>query len=1034
MLPFLSMRLYSRGNNLNLSKHIEKLKNGQLTIENVLEEDDIIQDLKLNTNSQFISMLSNEAIRKLMDYATRMPSSDDQKIGHKYPFNATEILCADNSCIQERIMNEINFKESDFYEQLNENKEEDQGEKKEEIEVEEDKKEEKNVDEQKEEKPEGKIEAGEKKEESGFVSGLNDAINKAKEEQKNKINEKTEHIEKTLEEKKPEEINTEKKEEIKKEEENKKEEPKPEEKREESKQEEELKNEEEKTEEKKEDSKKEVEEPKKEEVKEEPKPEAKNGENKQEEKKEEDKKEEQNQEIIQEETKKEEPKKEEQKQEEPKNDESKQEEPKKEEEKSEQNNLTEKKDEVKPEEIQSEDLKEEAKPTESQNEANTEEKEDEEVAKKEGENEEDEEEEKGQHKHIKDDEDEDNQRDNEENEDSENGEDVKVVTIYDNIDYLFTFLKESKETVSNHVLVGYFYKILNHLIRSQAIKIVQYIFDYPKKSKFDLLNAIVTHLNRKSMGSIVNKLLLFSDESNDLTDKKLLLATKMLEELEKTVEKDKYECICEVLASTLSNKTFYISFMNDPKLVELLFCLLEKSVENPKKLICVMNLLIKVNENVLKNLSSHCTKNLVQENPLDFMSLFNCDTTYPLDEKQISNEEMEEINKSVLLSLFTTLKKTEFKFFEDLGVYNQDNEEFITTYQQKQKKLGMKKLAQIEFLRTILDIFVNSYNSQFHEKTIEELIEILKNKNVFYNCHKLFFDFPFSNIYQTFYSQIIDIVINQSSPECLIEFFFKYSDEKGEKNLVSDLMDHYLNNLKFTFNSSNISFNPCSSYEVSLLNKFYKSDNENVKKLFNNDNNLKVFDEVLGEEINHIFEQKLLLSDNLGANLGEEDEKPLQTFGKSNFMEIIDEDISIYNTYKNGGDYKTQLNEKIEREKSEREKMEQEIVGEEEENKDEHINQDEDEENEEGIEEIGVDKEGEEEGKDANNGVEEVEQKDDEEKEKDNIEEKNELSDDKKSESTEESIEEKNYNDVNFWDPGIKPTDDIMSAMLNDIE
>ena len=219
-----------------------------------------------------------------------------------------------------------------------------------------------------------------------------------------------------------------------------------------------------------------------------------------------------------------------------------------------------------------------------------------------------------------------------------------------------------------------------------------------------------------------------------------------------------------------------------------------------------------------------------------------------------------------------------------------------------------------------------------------------------------------------------------------------------------------------------------------MLNKFYKSDNENVKKLFNNDNNLKVFDEVLGEEINHIFEQKLLLSDNLGANLGEEDEKPLQTFGKSNFMEIIDEDISIYNTYKNGGDYKTQLNEKIEREKSEREKMEQEIVGEEEENKDEHINQDEDEENEEGIEEIGVDKEGEEEGKDANNGAEEVEQKDDEEKEKDNIEEKNELSDDKKSESTEESIEEKNYNDVNFWDPGIKPTDDIMSAMLNDIE
>lgn len=122
MLPFLNMRLYGR-NNLNLNKHIEKMKNNQLTIENILEEDDIIQDLKLNTNSQFLSMLSNEAIRKLMDYATKIPEVDDQKIGHKYPFNATEILIADNSEIQSRIMNEIKYKESEFNEEQKEEKE-----------------------------------------------------------------------------------------------------------------------------------------------------------------------------------------------------------------------------------------------------------------------------------------------------------------------------------------------------------------------------------------------------------------------------------------------------------------------------------------------------------------------------------------------------------------------------------------------------------------------------------------------------------------------------------------------------------------------------------------------------------------------------------------------------------------------------------------------------------------------------------------------------------------------------------------------
>jgi hypothetical protein len=1045
------MRLY-RGNNLNLSKHIEKLKNNQLTIENVLEEEDIIQDLKLNSNSQFLSILSNEAIRKLIDYATRMPSSDDQKIGHKYPFNATEILCADNSSIQERIMNELQYKESEFYEDLKEgkddkeNKGDEKVEKKEEKEGEENKNEEKNTGEKKEEKKE----AGEQKPQINFVSAINNsinALNNAKnEEEKNKENENenNETTEKPKEEtQKDEETKLEeKKEEAKpeepKQEEAKKEEPKPEEQKPEEQKPEEQKPEEQKPEEQK------PEEAKKEEKPEEVKKQETTEDSKQEEKKEEPKPEEPKQEKKEEESKPEESKTEtaqtdklDKKPEEGK-EETKPEEAK------EETKPEEVKEETKPKEEQDQTKKDEVKPEEIKLEEN----ETEEEAKKENENEdEDDDEEKGQHKHFpKEDEEDDNQKENEENEDSEKEDDVKTVTIYDNIDYLFDFLKQSKETVTNHVLVGYFYKILNHLISSQSSKIVQYIFDYPKKSKFDVLDSIVVNLNRKSMGSIVNKLLLFSDEGIDLNDKKMLLVQRMLEELEKCTEKDKYECICEVLASTLTNKTFYISLMNNQKLVELLFSLLEKSVDNPKKLISIINLLIKVNENVLKNFSSTCTKNLTPENPLDFMSLFNYDNSYPLDEKQINKEEMDEINKNVLLSLFNTLKKTEFKFLEDLGVYNQDNEEFLTTYQQKQKKIGMKKLAQIEFLRTILDIFVNSYYNKFHETEIEELIKIIKDKNIFYNCHKLFFDFPFSNIYQAYYNQIIEIVMNQNAPECLVEYFFKYSDEKGEKNLVTDLMEHFFNNMKLTFNSSNKSFNPCFSYEITLLNKINQTDNEHLKNLFNEDNNLKVFDEVLGEEINHIFNQKLLLTDTLGANLGTEEEKPLPTFGKANFLEILEEDTNIYNIYKEGGNYKTKLEEKIEREKAEKEKAEkekadQEIVGEEEENKDEHIHQDDDEENEEGVEEIGVDREGDEEGE-KKNEAEENEKEDDEEKEKEKEKEEKEEkekedeenNDDKRSTSTEESAEEKKYNEVNFWAAPITPNDDIMSAILNDIE
>ena len=1026
MLPFLNMRLYGR-NNLNLNKHIEKMKNNQLTIENILEEDDIIQDLKLNTNSQFLSMLSNEAIRKLMDYATKMPEVDDQKIGHKYPFNATEILIADNSEIQSRIMNEIKYKESEFNEEQKEEKEnegEENKEKKEEKEPEAKKEEDKKEGESKEEGNKDKDKVEEKKPSGGFLQNINKAIHDIKEDDKKEkaedTKEKKEEAEKK-DESKPEEKKEEKPEEKKEEKpEEKKDEPKPEEKKDEAKPEEKKEEKpEEKPEEKKDESKpEEKKEEKPEEKKDEAKPEEKKDETKPEEKKDESKPEDKKDEAKPEEKK----------------DESKPEE---------------KKDEAKPE-----DKKDETKPEENKDEAKPEDKKEEE--KPEGENEEkkedkeeeggnpteDNDEEKGQHKHKNTEED--DEKDNEDNEESENEEDTKTVSVYDNIDHLFEFLKASKETVSNHVLVGYFYKILNHLITSQSsTKIVQYIFDYPYKNKFDLLGAFVNNLNRKSMGSIINKLLLFSEESSqfDFEKSKAILIKKMLEELEKTDEKDKYECICDVFSSTLTNKSFYALLMSNNELVELLFSLLEKSTGNPKKLISIMNLLIKVNENVLKNFSTHCTKNLIPENPLEFMNMFNYESSYPMDEKQITDEEMNEINNKVLSSMLNTLKKNEFKFLEDLGEYTQDNAEFKTTYLRDQKKIGMKKLAQIEFLRTILDIFVNAYNAGVNQNEITELIDMMKNKNIFYNCHKLFFDFPHSNIYQIFYNQIVEIVLNGASPENLVEYFCKYTDEqKVERNLVKDLMDNFFNKMKFTFSEQNVSFDSNVSFDVTLLNKIVTSENEKVKKLFENDNDFKVFNEVLGDQINNIFNQKLLLADNLGTNMGDgDDEKPLPTFGKLSFMEIVDEDTDIYNLYKKGEDYKTKLNEKLEREKAEREKMEQEIVGEEEENKDEQI--EDNEENEEGVEEAGVEKnEGEEEGEENNennneNGN-ENEKKEDEANKKENENENEESNEsmDKKSESTEESVEEKQYNDVNFWNAPIQPTDDIMSSILNDIE
>ena len=981
MLPFLNMRLYNRNNFMALQPFIEKMKSGQLTLENILEEDEIIQDLKTNQNSQFLSMLSHENIRKLIDYATKLPQSEDQKIGHKFPFNATELLCCDNCVITDRILNEIEVAEDSESE---EKEDDEKGEKDEEefVEVKED---------------EGKQEK-KKEEEPNKEEGVPN-----KDEKQNNEEPKKEGESKPVEEPKKEETKTEgenkageelKKEEPKKEEEQKKEEtktegenkPAEEPKKEDAKKEEEQKKEETKTE----GENKPAEEPKKEDAKKE-----------EEQKKEETKTEGENK-PVEEQKKEDDKKEEEQKKEETKTEgenkpveEQKKEEPKKEEE----NKSGEKNEDEETGQQKHQPKQEEEKEDENDNEN-----------------------------------DDDSKKENQGEEDSEKKQ-PKINIIYDNVDYLLQFLNSSEETKLNYVLVGYFYKILNHLFSYKSSKIIQYLFDYPKKSEFDPLDLLVKNMNRKSMGEIINKLLLFQEENyGDFTQKKMQLFERVLQELKDSKETSKYECICSTLETTLYNKGFFIEFMKDGKLIELLYTILEESKDQPKKLIAIMKLLIIINENALKFVVSRVTPQLSQENPMDFINMFS--NNYPLDDDvKDPNADTDELVKKMFANTFTALEKNKFNFLEDLDDYSSsENSEFTSTYLIKQRKVGMKKLSQTELFRTLLDILVNANSLNNNEEQIKKMVECMNEKKLFWKLHKLFFDFPFSNIYQTLYSQILDIILNESAPDNLIDFTLTEKGEKEEKNLVQKLIDEVLNHMKFTFTvSDHLSFHPNFSFEVSILNKIFTSKNEHLRDLIKDNKNLEVFNTVIGDEVNKIFEQKLLLSENeiqFGSHDDSEEKKPMSYFCKKGFMDVMDEDLDIYKKYLNGEDFNKALEEKREKEKKERENMEKEKLAEEKKK----------------MEEDGY----------FNNEEEEIDDKkndlkgsinmnqDDEEENNENKEENNENNQDNENEprpeenkeesSTEESEKDKEFNDVNFWKPEIKASDDILSSILEDLD
>ena len=151
------------------------------------------------------------------------------------------------------------------------------------------------------------------------------------------------------------------------------------------------------------------------------------------------------------------------------------------------------------------------------------------------------------------------------------------------------------------------------------------------------------------------------------------------------------------------------------------------------------------------------------------------------------------------------------------------------------------------------------------------------------------------------------------------------------------------------------------------------------------------------------------------TNIAFDKEEPaLKYFGKKNFMELLEEDNSIYSVYLKGEDYDTLLSEKKERElieQEERKKLEE-----------KNYNEGPEEEMTNGLgDSINI-------VDDNNNNVEQEETQNVEEEVKEKGDTGNE------EEASSETEEEKSFNDPNYWKPEIIPNDDIMSAILNDLD
>ncbi len=208
------------------------------------------------------------------------------------------------------------------------------------------------------------------------------------------------------------------------------------------------------------------------------------------------------------------------------------------------------------------------------------------------------------------------------------------------IDYIFDFLKESNlENNSNYVLVGYFNKILNNLIDNQSEKMINYIYNYPDKDKLNFFSLFINHMSKKAICNILLKILLYENEQiPDLYDKKIIVSQNIVKELQNTDDNIKYENICNTICKALENKKLFQIFMKDENFIKILFELLNDTKNDKNKSNSILNLHIKINEQILKNFERKFTHDIYEENQNDFLkAILGNDIKNIIDEKEEKN-------------------------------------------------------------------------------------------------------------------------------------------------------------------------------------------------------------------------------------------------------------------------------------------------------------------------------------------------------------------------------------------------------------
>ena len=625
--------------------------------------------------------------------------------------------------------------------------------------------------------------------------------------------------------------------------------------------------------------------------------------------------------------------------------------------------------------------------------------------------------------------------------------------VHSVLDHIFSFL-DDKTSIENTVLSGYFNRIVNYLIKTKTRLTLEYLLLHREK----LITKLIANINNISISNIISNILNALTEENtpEANEKYMIIVNSCIEyisKIENNSEEDinSVEFICDLLINhIIYNNKIKFSKIIDANIInnieKIIIKFYENYEQNSSKILCLINLLTKMNKSILSNLSKKITttKN-TDDTKLEMINLINA------------------IDKIANQYISFTSKRNDFKelvynsFLNNYVSYcnsmnniclciinnqiiqrqntNEKKETLMTPFsEQKLEKYKSSNIVELEYIISVFDIYVNLWNLFLEDEKksefIKEKIEQLIKTNFFKLMLEDYLKYKHNNFLSNIMVDLIKIVFDNiiAPKELMLNILQIESNdsENNKDNLISLLINDLIQNTKFIYSTSKNKANQLLfSSNVTILNYIFSCQNPDIIEILNKLEKEKFFYKHFISNINNIFSKKLFKTDSndsevdkinsLGIKLGfgnilSQSNSNIE-FSVESLNNTIEFYLKLYDKYIKGEEYESLFDERKKRLEEIKKSIEylklnrkQEEELEEEEDEDEDIN------------EINLPKPVFYNSK--------LEQKINENEIKDNV-----ASDSDTIQEPEK--EDKNYNDVNYWHIEIK--DQNMDDLLNDL-